>query len=287
MGNCITRLKWSSRYPDITSEVIENLQLTPLNKVLLTQRYVRIMKKMDTNTYNTTFIYNILSLFITVGSIAVPALLSIKDTTFFTSDDTNGENRGNSVNSTIIETTQTTLNNNGNNTNYSTEQTIYLFWVTFSISLLVTISNGIIKLFSIDQTYIIRHLRYNDLRRQGWLFFSLAGPYIKYKSHNQAIKSFMYNIEKIKTNQLIEEFTPETTASKEQMTYDAIELDKIDKGVNTSRLLETNLYKHDLYDLYDGYNVSDILSDGSSPITRNNSSSTDNIVLDEVISTML
>ena len=35
MGNCITRLKWSSRYPDITSEVIEKLQLTPLNKDII------------------------------------------------------------------------------------------------------------------------------------------------------------------------------------------------------------------------------------------------------------
>ena len=37
-----------------------------------------------------------------------------------------------------------------------------------------------------------------------------------------------YNIEKIKTNQLIEEFTPETTASKEQMSYDNYILNDID-----------------------------------------------------------
>lgn len=215
MGNCIQRFKWSSRYPEITTNVIDKLELSQLNNLLLKQRYVRIMKKMDTTTFNTTFIYNLLSLFITIGSISVPALLSIKNDPLI-SNNTNNDVSNNS-NITVVSTQ---LN--------VSEQSKYIFWITFTVSLLVSISNGIIKLFSIDQTYIIRHLRYNDLRRQGWLFFSLAGPYGKFKTHNEAIKSFMFNIEKIKTNQLIEEFTPETTASKEQMSYDNYILNDID-----------------------------------------------------------
>ena len=61
MGNCLKRFNWSSKYPEITTDIIDKLQLSSLNNLLLKQRYVRIMKKMDTTTFNTTFIYNILS----------------------------------------------------------------------------------------------------------------------------------------------------------------------------------------------------------------------------------
>ena len=227
MGNCLKRFNWSSKYPEITTDIIDKLQLSSLNNLLLKQRYVRIMKKMDTTTFNTTFIYNILSLFTTIGSISVPALLSIK----------NDPNISNNTNNDIVNSNITIIETQLN----TSEQTTYIFWITFAISLLVSISNGIIKLFSIDQTYIIRHLRYNDLRRQGWLFFSLSGPYGKFTTHNDAIKSFMFNIEKIKTNQLIEEFTPETTASKEQMSYDNYVLNDIDISdyLNTTVINDT------------------------------------------------
>jgi hypothetical protein len=165
--------------------------------------------------------FNFLSILITIGSIMVPALLSIENKAFFLTYN---------VNATDIN------NMNDNNQAKMDLQTHYIFWLTFSISVVVTISNGIIKLFSIDKTYIIRHLRYNDLNRQGWMFFSLSGPYIKYNTHNEAIRTFLFNVEKLRTTQILEEFTPETSAHKEQLTYDlhsgvAINNDNISKNI--------------------------------------------------------
>ena len=186
----------ASNFPKLTGDIINNLDVTPLQKLVLVNRYIKVVESMDIKTKNTSNIYHILSLLITVGSILVPSLLSIQEKPF---KYTEIEGEG------TIE-----------------EQAHNVFWVTFVISLIVSMANGIIKLFSIDQTYIIRHLRYNDLRREGWLFFLLAGPYLKYSNHKKAIRAFIYNIEKIKTNQLKEEFTPESADGKEMNTYDSI-----------------------------------------------------------------
>ena len=139
----------ASNFPKLTGDIINNLDVTPLQKLVLVNRYIKVVESMDIKTKNTSNIYHILSLLITVGSILVPSLLSIQEKPF---KYTEIEGEG------TVE-----------------EQAHNVFWVTFVISLIVSMANGVIKLFSIDQTYIIRHLRYNDLRREGWLFFLLAG----------------------------------------------------------------------------------------------------------------
>ena len=223
MGNCFSRVSLNSHYPTITADIIDNLELTELNKLIIINRYVRMMQKLDTSTYNTTFMFNFFSILITIGSILVPALLSIENKSFF-----------------VTQTVNATNDNNQKEVNI---QSHYIFWITFSISVVVTVSNGIIKLFAIDKTYIIRHLRYNDLRRQGWLFFSLAGPYIKYNSHNEAIRPFLFNIEKLRSNQILEEFTPETSATKEQLTYDIVAVHNagsVGSAVNAKELIHSH-----------------------------------------------
>jgi len=212
MGNCFARVTLTSRYPQMTENIIDKLNLTELNKMIIVNRYVRLIQKLDTLTYNTTFMFNFLSILITIGSIMVPALLSIEKKAFF-------------LNYNVNITDTSTMN--GDSEKQTDIQAHYIFWLTFSLSIVVTMSNGIIKLFSIDKTYIIRHLRYNDLNRQGWLFFSLSGPYTKYNTHNEAIRTFLFNVEKLRTTQILEEFTPETSAQKEQLTYDVHSVDVI------------------------------------------------------------
>ena len=189
----------ASNFPRLTDEIINKLDITPLQKLVLENRYIKVVETMDIKTKNTSNIYHMLSLLITVGSILVPSLLSIQEKPFKYTE-VEGEGGEGEVK----------------------EQAHNVFWVTFVISLIVSMANGVIKLFSIDQTYIIRHLRYNDLRREGWLFFLLAGPYLKYSTHKKAIRAFIYNIEKIKTNQLKEEYTPESADKKEINTYESI-----------------------------------------------------------------
>lgn len=208
MGNCcdlvintiLCKKSINSRHGKLTKQIINSLEITPIEKLVLNNRYINVMRQMDYNTKKTTFLFNTLSIIITLGSILVSTLLSIDSSR--------------------------TINYKSNTTDISNDielQKHYIYWITLCISLIVTIANAFIKLFSIDQTYIIRHFRYNELRREGWLFFLLAGPYIKYKTHSIAIKTFIFNIEKIKTNQIREEYAPESTSSKEEISYETIE----------------------------------------------------------------
>jgi hypothetical protein len=131
-------------------------------------------------------------LFITVGSILVPALLSVDNRPFTPSGDPSEDEKSRHENN--------------------------VFWATWGISLVVSLSNGIVKLFSYDKTYIIRHLRFNELKREGWLFFTLSGPYVGL-THREAVKTFIQTIEIIKSNQIREEYLPQHDNNKEYAKY--------------------------------------------------------------------
>ena len=47
----------------------------------------------------------------------------------------------------------------------------------------------------------------NHLKSEGWLFLEMAGEYSRYSSHQSAFQTFCNNIEKIKTEQVKEEYT--------------------------------------------------------------------------------
>lgn len=157
----------------------ENSSLTSLSKSILRDRYVRIVNGLEVSAKRSNFWFMAFSSITTVGSIIVPALISIQDKTF-------------EVNSTSEETLQ--HNNN-------------IYWASWGISLLVTISNAIVRLFSFDKTAITRKLRMSHLKSEGWLFLELSGEYALFSSHQDAFQTFCNNIERIKTEQVQEEYT--------------------------------------------------------------------------------
>lgn len=180
MGNYCGCIK--SSFSEYIRGIINNLDtLSDNQKKIIEYRFVKIVCNIELQMKRTAFLYNVLSLFTTVGSILVPALISIQDKP---SD---------------IDATQEEVDEHNNR----------IYWAGWGVSLLVTISNGIIKLFSIDKTYITRHLRYNDFKKEGWLFLQLAGHYKDFRTHSEAFSTFSYNIEMIKYNQIHEEFVPE------------------------------------------------------------------------------
>ena len=86
MGNVLYLLGLKSRYKLLTKEIIDLMNITPYNKLILQQRYVNLMEKLDIKRNSTNLWYNILTLVITLGSILVPALISIKDIPMYYSD---------------------------------------------------------------------------------------------------------------------------------------------------------------------------------------------------------
>lgn len=119
---------------------------------------------------------------ITVGSLFVPALLSIQNSN---------------------------TNITAGNTNFS----VQVYWSTFIISLLVTIFNGILTLFKIDKKYYFLNTALERLRTEGWQYMELTGRYAGHllgtgvvPTHRNQFVFFTHQIEKIKMKQVEEEY---------------------------------------------------------------------------------
>lgn len=110
---------------------------------------------------------------ITVGSLIVPALLSIQGTS--------------TVNPTI-------------------------YWGTWTVSLLVTICNALLALFKFDKRYYYLHTVLEKLISEGWQYIELTGKYSGYNTpgvtptHENQFMYFCHAVEKIRMKQVEEEY---------------------------------------------------------------------------------
>ncbi len=180
---CVNKSEFSSRFGQLVS--MDDNELDPMSKQILKNRYINLVNAMEVASKRSSFWYSTFNTFTTVGSIIVPALISIQDRTFIT-DATDQDQ---------IE------HENG------------IYWATWGVSLMVTLSNALLRLFSLDKTYITRKIKSNHLKSEGWLFLELAGDYSNYDSHQDAFIHFCNQIEKIKTEQITEEYTFESSMS--------------------------------------------------------------------------
>ena len=186
---CVNRGEFSKRFGQLVS--MEDNELDPMSKQILKNRYVNLVNSMEVASKRSAFWYSSFNTITTVGSIVVPALISIQDRTF-------------EINATDYE-------------RLAHENSIY--WASWGVSLTVTLSNALLRLFSLDKTYITRKIKSNHLKSEGWLFLELAGDYSEYGSHQEAFQYFCNRIEKIKTEQISEEYTFDS-AMRSQPSYD-------------------------------------------------------------------
>ena len=81
------------------------------------------------------------------------------------------------------------------------------YWSTWSISLLVTISNGFLQLFSLDKNFFSYSLVVEQLKTEGWQYFGLSGKYEEYDTHiKKHIKNFVKQLKILKGNKLNKNF---------------------------------------------------------------------------------
>jgi len=131
---------------------------------------------------------------ITVGSLFVPALLSIQNS-----------------NSVITY----------GGANFATD----IYWSTFIISLLVTMCNALLTLFKIDKKYYFLNTTLERLRSEGWQYVSLTGRYSGHliggaqPTHHNQFVFFMHYIEKFKMKQVEEEYYKSDEKTNQQPTH--------------------------------------------------------------------
>lgn len=155
--------------------------LSNLQKNILRERYIFVLHDFNKRcTYYST-LYHVGHFIITVGSLIVPALMSIQYA------DTGAG---------VIQNFQAVI-----------------YWITWIISLLVTTCNGVITLFKVDKKYFFLHTTCERLRSEGWQYFELTGRYSGQLVHYEVIPThvnqfifFTHAVEKIKMRQIEEEY---------------------------------------------------------------------------------
>jgi Protein of unknown function (DUF4231) len=154
--------------------------LQDLQKRVILQRYIPLLDTYEFRCAQFAIIFHVCRVIITVGSLIVPALLSI----------------------------QYTASNPASTDDFS----FRIYWTTWFLSLFVTTSNGIVTLFKIDKKYYLLHTTLEQLRSEGWQYLGLSGKYSGFHTpnlvptHQNQFLFFVHAVEKIKMKQVEEEY---------------------------------------------------------------------------------
>lgn len=160
-------------YQDDMSVMFDSLgDLTIQQRDTIKSRYRFLMAEYRRRCRLYAFLFYALRLTMTVGSLAVPALLSLK---------------------------------------VSPDGESLLYWFTWGISLAVTTSNGITTLFKMERRYFMLHAIAERLRSETWQFLELSGRYSGHygghrPSHRNQYVYYCSQLEKIRMKHIDEEF---------------------------------------------------------------------------------
>lgn len=163
---------------------LEKTNLDELKKIIFQQRFLHVLEIFEARCIRIDWFFHTLRIFVTVGSLIVPALLSIQYS------DTSG----------------------GTNIKDPDSFAYEIYWATWVISLLVTTSNGVLSVFKVDKKYYFLHTTMEQLRSEGWQYLELSGRYSGFHtpgakpSHENQFVYFCHAVEKIKMHQIEEEY---------------------------------------------------------------------------------
>jgi len=168
-------------------KIIDRLELEDLQKDIMKERFVNLILNTRTRASRISVVYHAGHLIVTVGSLFVPALLSIQYSGM-------GSSQGQ-------QQDQNTFSTN-------------IYWTTWVISVLVTIFNGVLTLFKVDKKYLYLHTNLERLESEGWQYAELSGRYSGFNTpgekatHTNQFIFFCHKIEKIRMQQIDDEYHP-------------------------------------------------------------------------------
>jgi hypothetical protein len=196
---------FKSKYERKIGSVIQNLRISDRNKKKnLIKRYVSEVSLYSCRVKRTGCLYYSLNSIITVGSIILPALLSIQ-----------------------------------NNDSYDQND---IYWLAWILSIIITISNGFLQLFSINTNYILYCHMKEKLITEGWRYINLCGKY-KNKTHESAYQDFCHRIEELKMSQLdkeLKELKTDEDSEAPEITRLTPQTVSRDESTNTNTIVDNN-----------------------------------------------
>ena len=171
--------------------IIEDLQLEPYQKKIIEKRYLKQVYFYAGKAKSSEIFYLFLSIFVTICTILLPALLSIQQIDYSDDEEEDKEFK----------------------------QRVY--WGTWIISLLITISNGLLQFLNLQKQFVSFNQTKERLLAEGWHYIQLSGHY-RDKTHQSSFIDFCDEIEKIKKSQVNKElmFITESTENKDKVIDD-------------------------------------------------------------------
>ena len=177
----INKSKFAKRFKRVLEDT-DSDSLSPHNKLIIIERFLPMVNHTIKESIRSNVFYFLLQTTITIGSIFVPALLSVEEKNII-------------INSTAEEDILYAHN---------------LYWTIWCISLAVTISNAVVQLTNMDKKYVMRTIHVSQLKKEGWLFIQKAGSvYGRFKNnnHNSFINLFWNRIEKFRFSQILSDLS--------------------------------------------------------------------------------
>jgi hypothetical protein len=155
-------------------KMFETLELEPYKKLVLQERYLDVLYDFKRRAARLSCMFYTSRLIVTIGSILVPAFLSIQGSG-------------------------------------ATLHHAEIYWTTWIISVMVTICNGLMSLFKLDKKYFFIHTTLELLTSEGWQYIGLSGRYSPKDApvpptHENQFLVFSHMAEKIKMRQVEEEY---------------------------------------------------------------------------------
>lgn len=175
-------LKYDDSYANQVNKIIDSLKLdSETDRGILKSRFLSEVVQYEQRKLKTKKYYDIFRFIVTTGSILLPAILSLG------------------------QMDPAKLPKNFDQ---------WTYWASWTISLMVTASNGFLQLFSLDKNYFEYALTTEQLKTEGWQYFQLSGKYEDDESHQDAYKSFSKSIENIKRKQVEKEYSGKGDVNK-------------------------------------------------------------------------
>ena len=224
------------------SSIIDDIELQrPYDKAIIKHRFLDEISYYEIKRDDTKKYYNTFRFIVTTGSILLPAILSIG------------------------QMDPTKLPKNFNSISY---------WASWTISLMVTASNGFLQLFSLDKNYFSYSMVVEQLKTEGWQYFGLSGKYEDYPDHQTAYKTFTKSVESIKRKQVEQDFQNGKSENKKKKFNFKGEMEKFsreqngDLNNNNHSNNNSNILKNKITENIQS-SISDIIEDKKENIIEN------------------
>lgn len=168
LNDTLDGVKWNGdkeekrKFTYAFTEVLRTCGLTGRSKLIIKERYLNLYEKYLKRSVGINLLYNSSRIIATVFGIVVPALITLD-----------------------------------NEISDKTDTSRIIGYVTFTMSLTVTIINALLDLFQVNKQSYTYSLTKDNLETEGWLFLSLTGRYHKYDDHSECWRKFLYKVEKL------------------------------------------------------------------------------------------